>query len=108
MSINEMSQIVETIQNQANKIKNHFPASNINQIQESGDFSNILLKGINEINSLQKESQHLSQQHLLGSSETELNDVMISQQKAAIALNFGIQVRNKLVGAYQEIMNLSV
>jgi len=108
MSINEMSKVVEQIHTQASKIKNHFPEKHINNSQENGDFSQLLLKGINEINSLQKDSQQISQQYLLGSSESGLNDVMVSQQKSTIALNFGIQVRNKLVSAYQEIMNLSV
>ena len=108
MSINEMSKVVEQIHTQASKIKNHFPEKYINNSQENGDFSQLLLKGINEINSLQKDSQQISQQYLLGSSESGLNDVMVSQQKSTIALNFGIQVRNKLVSAYQEIMNLSV
>lgn len=108
MSINEMSNVVEQIHAQVSKIKSHFPESHINNSQENGGFSQLLVKGINEINSLQKNSQQLSQQYLLGSSESGLNDVMVSQQKATIALNFGIQVRNKLVSAYQEIMNLSV
>ena len=108
MPINEMSRVVEQIHTQASKIKNHFPEKYINNSQENGDFSQLLLKGINEINSLQKDSQQISQQYLLGSSESGLNDVMVSQQKSTIALNFGIQVRNKLVSAYQEIMNLSV
>jgi flagellar hook-basal body complex protein FliE len=34
--------------------------------------------------------------------------VMISGQKAAMALTFGIQMRNKMVSAYQEIMNMAV
>ncbi len=108
MPINEMSRVVEQIHTQASKIKNHFPENHINNSQINGDFGQLLISGINEIDSLQKGSQQLSQQYLLGSSESGLNDVMVSQQKATIALNFGLQVRNKLVSAYQEIMNLPV
>lgn len=108
MPINEMSRVVEQIHTQASKIKNHFPENHINNSQINGDLGQFLISGINEIDSLQKGSQQLSQQYLLGSSESGLNDVMVSQQKATIALNFGLQVRNKLVSAYQEIMNLPV
>lgn len=106
--MSEMIQIIKTIHSQANMIKNSFPEKDITAPQNRAEFGHIMLKGINEINSLQTTSQHLAQQHLLGSSETELNDVMIAQQKATVALNFGIQMRNKMVSAYQEIMNLSL
>lgn len=106
--MSEMSQVIKTIHSQASMIKNAFPEKDIAASRNGEGFGHIMLKGINEINSLQTTSQHLTQQHLLGSPETELNDVMIAQQKATVALNFGIQVRNKMVSAYQEIMNLSL
>jgi len=37
-----------------------------------------------------------------------LNDVMVDMQKANIGFQFGLQVRNKLVTAYNEIMQMSV
>ncbi|MDK1009411.1 flagellar hook-basal body complex protein FliE, partial [Cronobacter sakazakii] len=37
-----------------------------------------------------------------------LNDVMVDLQKSSISLQMGIQVRNKLVAAYQDIMNMQV
>ena len=106
--MSEMIQVIKTIHSQDNMIKNSFPEKGITAVRQKGDFGHIMLKGINEINSLQTTSQQLAQQHLSGFSETELNDVMIAQQKATVALSFGIQVRNKMVSAYQEIMNLSL
>ena len=35
-----------------------------------------------------------------------LNDVMVDLQKANVAFQTGLQVRNRLVSAYQEVMNL--
>jgi flagellar hook-basal body complex protein FliE len=37
-----------------------------------------------------------------------LNDVMVDMQKANVGFQFGLQVRNKLVSAYNDIMNISV
>lgn len=37
-----------------------------------------------------------------------LNDVMVDLQKSAVSLQLGVQVRNKLVAAYQDIMNMPV
>ncbi|MFN6886260.1 flagellar hook-basal body complex protein FliE, partial [Proteus mirabilis] len=44
----------------------------------------------------------------LGTPGVELNDVMVDMQKSSISLQMGVQVRNKLVAAYQEIMSMQV
>ncbi|WP_163454931.1 flagellar hook-basal body complex protein FliE, partial [Escherichia coli] len=44
----------------------------------------------------------------LGKSNVSLNDVMVDMQKASLSLQMGIQVRNKLVAAYQEVMSIPV
>jgi len=37
-----------------------------------------------------------------------LNDVMVDLQKSSVSMQMGIQVRNKLVSAYQDVMNMQV
>jgi flagellar hook-basal body complex protein FliE len=44
----------------------------------------------------------------IGAPNVSLNDVMIDGQKANLGLQFGLQVRNKLVSAYNDIMQMSV
>lgn len=44
----------------------------------------------------------------LGVPGIALNDVMVEMQKASLALHLGIQVNNKLINAYQEVMNMAV
>ena len=43
-----------------------------------------------------------------GDPNVALNDVMVDMQKADVAFQMGVQVRNRLVGAYKEIMNMQV
>ena len=43
-----------------------------------------------------------------GSSDIALNDVMLAMQKSSISFSFGMQARNKMISAYQEIMNTPV
>uniref|UniRef100_UPI002022FEA0 flagellar hook-basal body complex protein FliE n=1 Tax=Enterobacter hormaechei TaxID=158836 RepID=UPI002022FEA0 len=43
-----------------------------------------------------------------GSSDIGLNDVMLAMQKSSISFSFGVQARNKMLSAYQEIMNTPV
>ena len=44
----------------------------------------------------------------LGEPGVALNDVMTDMQKASVSMQMGIQVRNKLVAAYQEVMSMQV
>ena len=44
----------------------------------------------------------------IGDDKVSLSDVMISMQKASIGFQATVQVRNKLVSAYHEIMNMQV
>jgi flagellar hook-basal body complex protein FliE len=44
----------------------------------------------------------------IGAPNVSLNDVMVDAQKANVGFQFGLQVRNKLVSAYNDIMNISV
>ncbi|AFA40925.1 flagellar basal-body component [Wigglesworthia glossinidia endosymbiont of Glossina morsitans morsitans (Yale colony)] len=84
------------------------PKINISKISQDSEFLNIFRESIKKINTLEVQSEDISKKFELGYQNVGINDVMLEMQKAAIALNFGIQVTNKLVGAYQEIMNMNI
>ncbi|EEQ11003.1 Flagellar hook-basal body protein [Yersinia mollaretii ATCC 43969] len=68
----------------------------------------MLFNSVNSINAMQTQAKSQSQDYMTGTPGIGLNDVMVSMQKSSLALNLGVQVRNKLVSAYQEVMNMSV
>lgn len=74
----------------------------------SVDFSSALKSSLDQVNRMQQDSQKLAERFALGDSSVSLSDAMISMQKSGIALQQTIQVRNKLVQAYQEIMNMGI
>ena len=76
--------------------------------QGAPDFSTILQHSIDQIAQAQSQSNTLTQRFSLGDPQVSLSDAMMSVQKATIALQTGIQVRNKLVSAYTDIMNMQV
>ena len=82
------------------------------KIQESNpagsDFSSMLLKSINSVNEVQKEAGRLGDAFVMGDPEVSLAEVMIAKQKSGIAFEATLQVRNKLLGAYKEIMAMQV
>jgi flagellar hook-basal body complex protein FliE len=69
-------------------------------------FAAELKRSLDGISGTQQSAYAQAEAFELGTSNVGLNDVMVDLQKANIALQTGIQVRNRLVAAYQEIMNL--
>jgi len=72
------------------------------------DFSDVLGSALKDVNSLQQASQSLQNKFELGDETVNLHDVMISLQKASLSFQTMVQVRNKLVSAYQEVMNTQI
>jgi flagellar hook-basal body complex protein FliE len=78
------------------------------QAAGKADFSVALKSSLDQVNRMQQDSQQLAQRFAMGDTSVSLSDAMISLQKSGIALQQTIQVRNKLVQAYQEIMNMGI
>jgi flagellar hook-basal body complex protein FliE len=74
----------------------------------AGGFASALKASLDKISGDQKTAIGESQAFELGSSNVSLNDVMVDMQKANVGFQFGLQVRNKLVSAYNEIAQMSV
>lgn len=72
------------------------------------NFSDALKASLDQVNSAQQKSQVLGQRFAAGDDSVNLSDVMISMQKASISFQATVQVRNKLVSAYHDIMNMQV
>ena len=75
---------------------------------KSIDFSEKLRSIIDQVNDAQQTADKLNMQFVSGESNVDLHEVMISLQKANISFQSMIQIRNKLVNAYHEIMNMQV
>lgn len=74
----------------------------------SVDFSQKLKAAVDQVNEAQQSAGNLSKKFVSGDTNTDLHEVMISLQKANVSFQSMVQVRNKLVTAYQEIMNMQV
>ena len=75
--------------------------------QGEGSFVDTLKNAINSVDQLQKESD-LKMQQLATGQNNNIHETMISAEKADIALRLMVQVRNKIIEAYQEIMRMQV
>jgi len=72
------------------------------------DFASVLKNSIEGVNRAQVSASNLARDFELGVPNTNLNDVMIAMQKANLSFQEMVQVRNKLVTAYRDIMNMSI
>jgi len=70
-------------------------------------FSTYLKNAIQDVNALQKTSEKLNQGLATGQVQ-DLHQVMIASQKAGVAIDMAMQLRNKAVEAYQEIMRMQI
>ena len=74
----------------------------------SQDFAALLQSAVDEVNNTQLDARQLTRQFEAGNAEVNLQDVVLSLQKASLSFQTMVQVRNKLVSAYQEVMNMQV
>ena len=72
------------------------------------NFADALKSQINSVAELQSKSAKLEKNFQLGDESGSLSDVLIAGQKAGIAFQTTLQVRNRLVSAYRDIMNMQV
>ncbi len=72
------------------------------------DFANVLKSSLDGVAQTQSRSEEMQKAFVLGDDRVSLSDTMIAMQKASISFQTAVQVRNKFVQAYNDIMNMQV
>ncbi|BDU50485.1 flagellar hook-basal body complex protein FliE [Haliovirga abyssi] len=78
-----------------------------NKQEAETSFSNVLKGIVEDANNLQKDA-NLKTQNFVSGKIDNIQEVMVAGQKAEIAMSFVIEVRNKLLDAYQEFSRMQV
>ncbi len=73
-----------------------------------GGFKAAMASALNQVSQSQLEASRLQREVTLGNPEVSLEETMVAMQKAQIGFQATLQVRNRLVQAYSEIMNMQV
>jgi flagellar hook-basal body complex protein FliE len=76
--------------------------------QQQGGFDKLLTSAIGQVNAAQQESSRLQTAFASGDANTDLSSVMIAGAKAQVQFKGMVEVRNRLVSAYQDIMNMPI
>lgn len=83
-------------------------SSPVTPTSQQGDFSSMLTKSIGEVNKLQTQSATMAEAFQRGDNSVNVSDLMVAMQKSSLSFQAMVQVRNKMVSAYQEIMNMQI
>lgn len=83
-------------------------AASATQAPGGADFGQALKSAIDQVNATQQQAQQMTKEFVAGADNVNLQDVMVNLQKASLSFQQMVQVRNKLVSAYQDVMNMPV
>ena len=99
MKIGAINPAIQSLAQQATKL----PAADT----KSEDFGKMLMDVIKEVNSSQQQATEMQNAFMTGQN-VELHELMISMERAGLAMELTLQVRNKILEAYQEISRMQV
>jgi flagellar hook-basal body complex protein FliE len=71
-------------------------------------FGDLMTKAINNVNDVQQKSSSMAEAYEKGVAGVDITDVMIASQKASVSFQAMVQVRNKLVEAYKDVMSMPI
>jgi len=83
-------------------------AGDVTRANAHSSFADALKQTLKRVSHAQTAARAQAQAFEMGAPEVSLNDVMIDMQKASIAFQTTVQVRNRLVAAYHEIASMQV
>ncbi|MEI6003331.1 flagellar hook-basal body complex protein FliE [Paraburkholderia bengalensis] len=108
-AINPLQQALQQMQSMAAQAAGgSTPAAGESGAATAGGFASALKASIDKISNDQQSAVGEAHAFELGAPNVSLNDVMVDMQKANVGFQFGLQVRNKLVSAYNDIMQMAV
>lgn len=88
-----------------NRGLNNLQVDTANKVPSFGD---LMTKAINNVNDVQQKSSAMAEAYEKGVAGVDITDVMIASQKASVSFQAMVQVRNKLVEAYKDVMSMPI
>ncbi|WP_166260833.1 flagellar hook-basal body complex protein FliE [Marinobacter salicampi] len=103
----------QMMQNQRVEQENKIPGqldklARTDQVQKTPGFSDMLSQAVGKVNDLQQTAGDMRTAYETGDPTMDLARVMIASQKASVSFEALTQVRNRVVRAYEDVMNMPV
>jgi len=81
--------------------------NNVNK-PSGASFNDVFSQAIDKVNEVQQSSSSLANAYISGDESVDITDVMIASQKSSVAFQAATQVRNKVIEAYKDVMNMPI
>ena len=108
INVNQLLVQMRAMAEKADGLNTNFSQNNIQQTAETSDFSTLLKSSVEKVSDLQKNAGDMAKRFELGDETVDLTDLMINMQKSSLAFQAMTHVRNRLVSAYQDVMNMQI
>ncbi len=108
MSSMEINRVLEQIRSLQAQTKTGTAPTQTPQTNGPGEFASILRQGLDQVSQTEQRANQLSEAFQRGTPGVELPQVMLEISKASVSLRAVSEVRNRLVSAYQDIMNMQL
>jgi flagellar hook-basal body complex protein FliE len=77
-------------------------------VPRGADFARALGQALERVDAAQANAESVARAYQAGAEGTTLESTVVALQEASVSLQFAVQVRNRLVNAYHDIMNMPV
>ncbi|WP_026958096.1 MULTISPECIES: flagellar hook-basal body complex protein FliE [Aliagarivorans] len=113
----KQNQLFSELQAMGQELRNVAPSQDLPGLGQGQDlqvnrshetFGNLLRDAINNVNNLQGQANDLRTRFDMGDRSVSIGDVMVAAQKSSVAFEATVQVRNKAMEAFKEIMSMPV
>lgn len=82
--------------------------ASVEAAENQAPFSSVFKRALDDVNELHQNSDALKSRYEMGDKNVSVSEVMIASQKASLGFEATLRVRNKVVDAYQDIMNMPI
>ena len=107
VNIQSMLQTIRAYQSNASKGMDEIAPRMDGQVQGTNSFTDAIKSSLNNVNALQTKSDETVDAYERGEG-VPLTDVVLSMQKSSLSFEATLQVRNKVLKAYEDILNMPV
>jgi len=105
----DISEMLSKIREVSNKSKVFTEDTSITPLKDNfTDVMSIAKNAVSSVNQVQTQSEVLKNAYILGDSSVSMSQVIVASQKSKLAFEGLMAVRNKILEAYKEIMNMPV
>jgi len=77
------------------------------QAEEQTSFRDIMMKALKEVSGLEKQADSITEDFIAGRTDS-IHSVLIAAEKASISLELIVEIRNRVLDAYNEIMRMQI